>query len=226
MVFKVNKNGDYTVMSNIHFKEKNMSLKAKGLLSLMLSLPEDWDYSIAGLVKISKDGKDSVMKALQELEQYGYLKRTKVTDDKGRFEGYQYDIYESPYSEKPYAEKPNTEKPNTENPPQLNTNLINNSNNKILINKIVEYLNEKAGTHYKATTKNTQKHINQRLSEGYTFESFKAVIDKKCTQWKGTDFEQYLCPDTLFGTKFEKYLNQPTQSAPKWQSNSLDIMGV
>ena len=124
-VMRVNKTADYTVISNSHFREKEMSLKAKGLLSLMLSLPDNWDYSIAGLVALSKDGKDSVMNTLTELETFGYLKRTKVKDDKGKFAGYDYDIYEQPQTEKPYAEKPNTDKPNTENPPQLNTNILN-----------------------------------------------------------------------------------------------------
>lgn len=126
-VMRINKTGDYTVMSNTHFKEKEMTLKAKGLLSLLLSLPDNWDYSIAGLVTLSKDGKDGVMAALQELEQFRYLKRTRTTDEKGQFAGYDYDIYEKPYTvqpvtEIPKAEEPYAEKPNTENPPQLSTN--------------------------------------------------------------------------------------------------------
>lgn len=115
-VIRINKTSDYTVMSNSHFKDKRMTLKAKGLLSLMLSLPDDWDYSIAGLCALSKDGKDSVMNTLAELETFGYLIRTKLTDERGRFAGYDYDIYENPQTEKPYAENPNTE-----NPPQLIT---------------------------------------------------------------------------------------------------------
>lgn len=120
-VIRVHKTKDYTVMSNTHFREKKMSLKAKGLLSLMISLPDDWDYSIAGLTTLSKDGKDSVMSALNELEEFGYLKRTRITDDKGKFAGYDYDIFEQPQSENPYAENPNTGNPNTENPPQYIT---------------------------------------------------------------------------------------------------------
>lgn len=108
-------------MSNHHFKEKEMSLKAKGLLSLMLSLPDEWDYSVMGLVSLSKDGKDSVMNALNELEEFGYLVRTRVTDEKGRFAGYDYDIFEKPNTEKADAEEPYAEKPNTDKPPQLNT---------------------------------------------------------------------------------------------------------
>lgn len=115
-VIRVNKTADYTVISNTHFREREMSLKAKGLLSLMLSLPDEWDYSIAGLVVLSKDGKDSVMNALTELEQFGYLRRTRVTNKKGQFQGYDYDIYENPQQVNPYAENPNTD-----NPPQLNT---------------------------------------------------------------------------------------------------------
>lgn len=138
-VIRVNKTTDYTVMSNTHFKEKEMSLRAKGLLSLMLSLPDEWDYSIMGLAQLSKDGKDSVMNALIELEEFGYLIRTRVTDEKGKFAGYEYVIYESPQTEnsnaeKPYTENPNTEKPYTENPPQLNTNI---SNTNILNNNIL-----------------------------------------------------------------------------------------
>lgn len=136
-VIRVNKTANFTVMSNHHFKEKKMSLKSKGLLSLMLSLPESWDYSIAGLVSLSKDGKDSVMSALAELEEFGYLTRTRTTDAKGRFSGIQYDIFEEPQREKPIAEKQNSEKQNaeksnSENPPQLKTKFIKNVSNKEL----------------------------------------------------------------------------------------------
>ena len=120
-VFRVNKTGDYTVICNTHFKEKEMSLKAKGLLSLMLSLPDKWDYSVNGLAALSKDGKDSVMNTLSELEQFGYLKRTKLCDEKGRYAGYDYDIYEKPQTGNPCPGNPDTDKPNTGNPQQLNT---------------------------------------------------------------------------------------------------------
>jgi hypothetical protein len=120
-------------MSNFHFKEKRMSLKAKGLLSLMLSLPDTWNYSVSGLVTLSKDGKDSVMSALAELEKFGYLQRERLTNDKGQFSGIEYNIFEQPQPQKPIAEKPilekeNAEKQNAEKPPQLNTKqLITNS---------------------------------------------------------------------------------------------------
>ena len=136
-IMRVHKTKNFTIMSNHHFKEKGMSLKAKGLLSLMLSLPDDWNYSISGLVTLSKDGKDSVMSALNELEKFGYLKRTRLTNSKGQFQGIEYDIYEQPQPQTPVAEEQNSGNQNegnqnSENPPQLNTNLINNEFNKEL----------------------------------------------------------------------------------------------
>lgn len=114
-----------------------MSLKAKGLLSLMLSLPDDWDYSVSGLATLSKDGKDSVMSALSELEKFGYLTRTRVTNDKGQFSGIQYDIYEQPQPKKPVSANPILEKqkqdlPISEELPQSNTNLTNDLPNQVL----------------------------------------------------------------------------------------------
>lgn len=123
-VFRVNKNKNYTVMSNYHLKDANMSFKAKGLLSMMLSLPDDWDYSIKGIVSISKENKTSIQSALKELEENKYLKRTKKQNEKGQFE-YIYDIYEKPWTEKPCMENLFTDNPCTENMPQLNTNIQN-----------------------------------------------------------------------------------------------------
>ena len=138
---RVHKTNNFTVMSNHHFKEKKMSLKAKGLLSLMLSLPDDWNYSISGLVRLSKDGKDGVMTALAELEEFGYLSRERITNNKGQFAGIEYNIYEEPQLEKPVAEKPileneNAEKPTAENAAQLNTNQLD-----YLFNKLFDVLN-------------------------------------------------------------------------------------
>lgn len=136
-IIRVNKTKNYTVLSNHHFKEKGMSLKAKGLLSLMLSLPDDWNYSIAGLVSLSKDGKDSVMAALAELEKFRYLNRVRTTNSKGQFSGVEYNIYEEPQPENPVAEKQNSEKQNEEKsnsgkPPLLNTKFTKNLNNKVI----------------------------------------------------------------------------------------------
>lgn len=144
MILRVNKNKNYTVMSNKHLREPNMSLKAKGLLSLILSLPDTWNYSVEGLCELSKDGRDGISAGLKELEQFGYLVRTIKQDEKGKFAGYTYDIYEEPHNnnnnqqEEPFTENPLTENPLTENPQQINTNNIINkdiNNNKINLDK-------------------------------------------------------------------------------------------
>jgi hypothetical protein len=94
------------------------------------------------------------------------------------------------------------------NPTYKDTNIQKDINNKNIYSDAVEYLNSKAGTKYKSNSKNTTRHIQARIREGYTLEDFKTVIDKKCSEWLNTDMEKYLCPETLFGSKFEKYLNQ------------------
>ena len=95
-IFRVEKNANYTVISNYHLRDKNLSLKSIGLLSLILSLPETWDYSQAGLATICKDGEDSIRSGLKELEKYGYLERERERDDSGRMRGIIYHIYEVP----------------------------------------------------------------------------------------------------------------------------------
>lgn len=133
-VIRVNKTKDYTVMANYHFRDKNLSLKAKGLLSMMLSLPDGWGYSVEGLVKLSADGRESIMATLKELEKFHYLKRSQARDNSGKLGEAIYDIFEQPSSGFPTTAKPTTEKPSSENPTLLNTNRLNtkvlNTDNK------------------------------------------------------------------------------------------------
>lgn len=96
-VFRVEKNRNYTVMSNVHLKDNGISLKAKGLLSVILSLPEDWNYTTRGLAAICKEGVDSIGAALRELESAGYLIRHRLRDKGGRISDTEYIVYESPH---------------------------------------------------------------------------------------------------------------------------------
>ena len=96
-VFRINKNKNYTVMSNYHLRDKKLSFKAKGLLSYMLSLPDNWDYSLRGLCLVSKDNEASIRTALKELKTLKYLEVTKERDEKGRFV-FLYNIYENPHA--------------------------------------------------------------------------------------------------------------------------------
>ena len=147
-VFRVEKNKNYTVMSNHHLKDKSLTLKSKGLLSLILSLPEEWNYTTRGFASICKEGVDCIGASLRELENTGYIERNKLRDEKGRITDTEYVIYEFPqdsqsYPQNPQETDPNTGKPDTplphtaspdtenpymdephtENPAQLNTKI-------------------------------------------------------------------------------------------------------
>ena len=166
-IYRVHKTDNYTVMSNNHLRNRDLSLKAKGLLSLMLSLPDEWDYTEIGLATLSKDGRAGVRNALKELEQLGYLVRYQSREN-GAFSNCIYDVYEqpslvnpelkinrfetsttstTPLFEKPTTEKPITEKPMSENHTQINTNklnteeLNNNKSNKEKKHKYGEFKN-------------------------------------------------------------------------------------
>ena len=103
-VFRVERTQGYTVMSNYHLRDKSLSLKAKGLLSQMLSLPEDWDYTLSGLAVINRESKDAIRSAVNELEKAGYIKRRQTTDAGGKFSANEYVIYERPVTEEPPAQ--------------------------------------------------------------------------------------------------------------------------
>lgn len=122
-VFRIEKTRDFTVMSNYHLRDVELSLKAKGLLSLMLSLPEDWDYTTKGLACICKDGVVSITSALKELENHGYLTRQRTRYENGRLGDITYTIHERPIEQeakKEPEELPEQEKPKRENPGQVN----------------------------------------------------------------------------------------------------------
>ena len=147
-VFRIEKTRDYTVMSNYHLKDRTLTLKSKGLLSMMLSLPEEWNYTTRGLAAICREGVDSIGAALKELEMKGYIKRSQLRDEKGKITDTEYVIYEtpqvnpqtdpdtaSPGTEKPYTENPDMDKPGTaepctEKPAQLNKDISSKQGSK------------------------------------------------------------------------------------------------
>ena len=113
-VFRVEKIRDFTVMSNHHLRNEKLSLKAKGLLSVILSLPEGWDYSLEGLTKICKEGICAVRSAVKELEKFGYIERETVRNEKGQYEDLDYIIHEQPIEVKPDTPKLTSDKPQLE----------------------------------------------------------------------------------------------------------------
>ena len=139
-VFRIDKTRDYTVMSNHHLRNTGLSLKAKGLLSLMLSLPEEWDYTTKGLAHICKDGVDSICAGVRELEEHGYVIRERVRNENGQLGAIEYTILEQPVEPSPKRENPVQEnlvldnpvlgKPEQENPAQLNIDISSNYESK------------------------------------------------------------------------------------------------
>lgn len=146
-VFRVEKTRDYTVMANHHLRNTQLSLKAKGLLSLMLSLPEEWDYTTKGLSRICKDGVDSICAGVRELEDHGYVVRERIRNPNGQLGAIEYTILEQPRTSEPKRENPEREnpvqanpvldypvlgKPEQENPAQLNTYRTNKDESNTL----------------------------------------------------------------------------------------------
>ena len=169
-VFRVEKTKDFTIMCNHHLRNRKLSLKAKGLLSLMLSLPEDWDYTTKGLAHICKDGIDAISTALKELEQQGYLTRERIRLTNGRLGDIEYTIHEqpvtpdippnSPKRENPRQVNPGQAfpeqvKPEQENPAQLNTNRPKTEKENTDISSTHQSIYPKAGERkYNSETQN------------------------------------------------------------------------
>ena len=226
-VFRVHKTKDFTVLSNYHLKDKGLSLQAKGLLSVMLSLPDDWKYSISGLAAISKEGEKAIRSTLNELKEQGYLVVTKHAPKvgEGHF-SYEYDVFERPISTKPQVSQAypsvglqgehllcgtllNTQEQKTKESKELMSGNPDDGFRESL-HAIIDYFNERCGTRYTYRNQSVNKMIHARLSEGFTVDDFRTVIDTKASKW-GNDpkMRDYLRPTTLFSpTHFEAYLNE------------------
>lgn len=239
-VFRVHKTRDFTVLSNYHLKDKHLSLQAKGLLSVMLSLPDDWKYSIKGLAAISKEGEKAIKSTLDELKELGYLVVTKHVPKAGaRHFYYEYDVFERPISTKPQFGQAyhsvglqgeglqqeglldgallNTQEQKTNNKKDSMS-----ENSEANLKAIIDYFNERCGTRYTYRNKAVNGMIHARLSEGFTVKDFKTVIDTKAAKWENDPkMRDYLRPKTLFSaSNFESYLNEAPQ--PKSRLDEID----
>ncbi|UXR72336.1 MULTISPECIES: conserved phage C-terminal domain-containing protein [unclassified Staphylococcus] len=218
-VFK--ESGNFVTVHKNFITDASLSWKAKGILLYLLSRPDDWQVYEIELQKHALDGRDSVRSGMKELQDAGYIHKERIRDEKGHFKEYEYQVYEQPtyvgnsYLGKAYLGNSHLGKPDTTNNNSTNNNLTNNDSNILSGNPtvypyefVIGYLNRQTGKQYKSTTKKNQTVIRARTDEGFTLDDFKKVIDNKVGEWKGTDMEKYLRPETLFGTKFEGYLNQ------------------
>ena len=171
-VCRVEKNKNYTTMSNYHLRDPNLSNKARGLLSTMLSLPDNWDYTTRGLAKICKDGVDGITAQLKELEQYGYLIRHRIRDTGGRIVDMEYIIYERPHTASPDTEKPDMVKPDTglprpETPAQINIDKRSTDESNTDLSNIHSILSDEARPSVLAALETKRKEAKYRDMDRY-----------------------------------------------------------
>lgn len=230
----IKESGDFVTVHKAFVFDNKLSAKAKGILLYFLSRPDNWQIYTSEVVKHMNDGQKSINSGIQELIKSKYVHRIQKRTDNGIFNGYEYLVYEKPtempFSENGLSANGFSENGKTENRKGQTTN--NNSTNNDLTNidstyidenilsgnptaypykDVIDYLNQQTGKNYKSTTKKNQTVIRARSDEGFSLDDFKRVIDNKVAEWKGTNMEKYLRPETLFGTKFEGYLNQELQ---------------
>ena len=171
-VIKVVKNNNYTIMSNYHLRDMNLSNKTRGLLATMLSLPPNWNFTIEGLSTICKDGVDSIRSQLQELEKYGYLVRMRYRNEKGHLKGTEFFIYEEPQQNKPIDEKPMLENPILVPPAQVKPTQDNLTQiSKEIINKDKQNTDS---TNYPSTKQDglreSRRACEEKLKEKFEFD--------------------------------------------------------
>lgn len=180
--------------------------------------------SLQYLCDFTGTSKPTVIKALKSLVEKDYIIKNEKTINGVTFNRYKANLQmtkklNSPSKETLTGSKETLPPPSKETLP--NNKVLDNKYNNNIYNVVLQYLNEKANTKFRSNSKTTQSHINARIAEGFSIDDFKVVIDKKCSEWLGTEFEQYLRPQTLFGTKFESYLNAPAK--PRKGKNGIAI---
>ena len=219
-VFRIEKNKNYTVMANYHLRDERLSLKARGLLSMILSLPEDWDYSLAGLVSISKDGLTAVRGALHELEDNGYIHRERQRDPNGRLAGAIYTVYECPQPmlQTPMCETRTQDTHTYENDTELSKDITNiKKEPKTEETKDSFFLSPRAR---EEAVDNLISYIVDKIGRPLS-----TIERRTCTKWveRGTDSDliRFAVNDNLFrGNYFNlKYVQETLDS---WKENGID----
>lgn len=238
------KEKDFTIVDNGYIRRNDLSWKAKGMMTYILHLPQDWNVSLTEVMRHATDGEASFRSGWKELEEKGYVERYPVKDEHTKrvkfWQTIVHEVPQKPHGENPHVEKPDVAKPNVENQEllstkELSTNKLRTNNTKDIVEQssqsdksddlpyeeIIDYLNEKAERKFRHTTNKTKSLIKARANEGFELDDFKQVIDIKVAEW-GNDSEmnKFLRPETLFGTKFEGYLNQPVKAVKKERNYS------
>lgn len=232
IIKKGNKN--FTITSNKAIRDSRLTWEARGVFNYLWSQADEWTYRAKEVATHSPQGIDKLNKCLKELEKYGYLER-KRNREGGMLKESIWTLTDSPKLDFPTQVKPKQVKPILAKPKQANPRLRNTNSKKQQVKEttnkrnngsaeaepspihkdVIDYLNEKIGARYKASSAINKRLIDARVKEGYTLDDFKRVIDNKVASWaQDQKMSKYLRPQTLFGTKFESYLNERAPSVP------------
>jgi hypothetical protein len=221
-IVRVEKNKDFVVVKNTIFRNKEISLKTKGMYALLMSLSGQWDFSIAGITSICKEGKESIYGSIKELETFGYCKKTKVRDSLGKIIKTEYVFFEepinsdfNPQTDLPETDNPETGNPFTENPTQYNTNSNKEENNKneIDFDGLMKYYNYAFGKQMKVVNDKCKRQFKRLLKLTYTKADIKKVIDNASNDkfHEENDFKHLTLEFISRQEKFEKYFAMPHQ---------------
>ena len=231
---RVEKIKNYSVISNEFIRRKDLSWKAKGILTYILTLPDDWVININEIMTHATEGEKAFRSGWKELKDAGYVNRYPVRDkESNKITHWETVIRESvdmkgfdPLTQNVQVQNVQVQKVQVQNDKLQSTYITkdlskqNTESNKdtmsssdehdrIPYDEVVDYLNEKTNSNFKSSSKDTRKHIRARYNEGFNLDDFKKVIDVKTADWlNNTKMNAYLRPKTLFGTNFESYLNQ------------------
>ena len=232
IIKKGNKN--FTITSNNAIRDSRLTWEARGVFNYLWSQADEWTYRAKEVATHSPQGIDKLNKCLKELEKYGYLER-KRSREGGMLKESIWTLTDSPKLDLPIQVKPKQVKPILAKPKQANPRLRNTNSKKQQVKEttnkrnngsadaepstihkeVIDYLNEKIGARYKASSSINKRLIDTRVKEGFELDDFKRVIDNKVASWANdTKMSKYLRPQTLFGTKFESYLNERASTVP------------
>ena len=211
-------NGNFVTTSTQVAQDKRLSWKARGIFLYLASMSDGWNFYVDEIAKHAPQGKKALQNGLKELEEYGYLKRVRTHKPNGDLSSLKWELYFEPVQLQEQNSSEAVMLPKR-NEPLINNNnnkyqeTININNNKRDIRENVEYERKRTGKKYRASSQKTKRLIKARFNEKYTVDDFKKVIDNKCLEWLRDDkMSRYLRPETLFGTKFESYLNQDSKN--------------
>lgn len=211
-IFRVVKDKNYTMINNTIFKDKSISCKAKGFFATIMSLPDNWDFSVSGVKEILLEGKASVYSFIDELEKHGYLTKITIRGERGKILGVEYTFFETPINSdfSPQTDLQEMAQPVIVNPPQLNTNIINNLNNKTNIDfdALLVFFNKVTSKKIKVVNAKAKTQLNARIKEGYTKVDIAKAITNCFNDKYHKENPHFLTLEFISRPdKFEKYFN-------------------